>query len=379
MGLAALPVWAQQPVVVGSVMPLSGNLADLAAELRKALLLWQEEVNEAGGLLGRRVELRLLDDQSEATATGRLYDQLIRDNVDVLIGPLGSAASLGAAAAAERARRVLVNATGNSRNTQRVGYRYTFQVTAPLAAYAAGALDVARTLGIKRIALHARDDPTSREMATRAREEALKQGLVPGEVEAYAADNDDFMPQAKRAQAAGAEAWIAFGLPQDAAEMVKSFKKVRFAPRLFVAQGASDPDFIKRVGQDAESVIGILPYDRRTATPANRRFVEAFAKKWSAEPSQSAAEGYAAGKVLEEGVKRAGSLEPEKLREALAALDIETPLGRYKVDRDGVQQGVQPLLTQIQRGRRVVIWPEALAGAKPVLPYPAWETRKLLK
>jgi hypothetical protein len=40
---------------------------------------------------------------------------------------------------------------------------------------------------------------------------------------------------------------------------------------------------------------------------------------------------------------------------------------------------VQPLLTQIQRGRRVVIWPEALAGAKPVLPYPAWETRKLLK
>jgi len=378
--LAALPALAQQsPIIVGAVLSLSGNLADLAADLRKALLLWQEEVNEAGGLLGRRVELQLLDDQSEATSTGRLYEHLVRNKVDVLIGPLGSAASMGAASAAERGRRVLINATGSSRSAQRVGYRYTFQVPAPLATYATGAFELARNLGIKRLSLHARDDPTAREMATRARDEALKQGFVPGEVEIYAADSDDFLPQAKRAQADGAEAWIAFGLPQDAAEMVKSLRKLRFAPRLFVAQGASDPDFIKRVGQDAENVIGILPYDRRAAMPANRRFVDAFTKKWSAEPSQSAAEGYTAGKVLEEGVRRAGSLEPEKLREALAALEMETPLGQYKVDRDGVQQGVRPLLTQIQRGRRVVIWPEALAGAKPVLPYPAWDTRKPLK
>jgi len=377
--LAALAAIAQQPVTVGAVLPLSGNLSDLAAELRKALLLWQEEVNEAGGLLGRRVELRLLDDQSEASATGRLYEQLVREKADLLIGPLGSAASMGAAAVAERSRRVLVNTTGTSRLAQRAGYRYTFQIPAPLASYASGAFDLARGLGIKRIVLLARDDPTSREIATRARDEALKQGFAPGEVEIYAPDNDDFAAQARRAKAADAEAWIAFGLPQDAAEMVKSFRKLRFAPRLFVAQGAAQPDFVKRVGQDAEYAIGILPYDRRTAVPANRRFAEAFAKRWSAEPTEVAAEGYAAGKVLEEAVRRAGSLEPEKLREALAALELETPLGRYKVDRDGAQLGVQPLLTQIQRGRRVVVWPEALAAAKPVLPYPAWDTRKPLK
>jgi branched-chain amino acid transport system substrate-binding protein len=323
--------------------------------------------------------LRLLDDQSESASSGRLYEQLIDDKADVLMGPLGSAASMGAAGAAERNRHVLINATGNSRSSQRPGYRYVFQIAAPLASYASGAFELARGLGVKRVTLLARDDPTSRELGSRARELALKLGLVPGEVEIYAPDSDDFAPQAKKAQVAGSQAWIAFGLPQDAAEMVKSLKKLRFAPRLFVAQGATEPDFVKRVGQDAEYAIGILPYDRRSALPANRRFAEAFAKRWSAEPSQVAAEGYAAAKVLEEGVRRAGALEPLKLREALSALELDTPLGRYKVDADGVQQGVPALLTQIQRGRRVVVWPEPLATAKPLLPYPAWEERKPIK
>ncbi len=90
---------AQAPVTVGVVMPQSGILADIAADLRKSLLLWQEDVNAGGGLLGRHVELRLLDDRSEASEVSKLYEGLILEHkADLLIGPLGSAASLGAAA-----------------------------------------------------------------------------------------------------------------------------------------------------------------------------------------------------------------------------------------------------------------------------------------
>src|SRR5512135_2651950 len=81
---------APPPLLVGSGMPQSGILADIAADSRKALLLWQEEVNAAGGLLGRRVELQILDDGSEAAAAGKLYEQLILERkADLLIGPLG--------------------------------------------------------------------------------------------------------------------------------------------------------------------------------------------------------------------------------------------------------------------------------------------------
>jgi branched-chain amino acid transport system substrate-binding protein len=226
--------------------------------------------------------------------------------------------------------------------------------------------------------LLARDDPSAREMAGRTREDAALQGFSVGEVEAYAQGTVDFTSQVAKARTTGVEAWIAFGLPQDAAEMVKSLRRLGYAPRLFIAQGAADPDFIKRVGQDAEYAVGIAPYDRRARTRGNAQFAAAYAKKWSAEPGHLAAEGYAAAKILEEAVRRAGSLEQEKLRDALTALETETPLGPYKVERTGAQVAARPLLVQVLRGRLEFIWPEAYATAK-WQPYPVWESRKPMK
>lgn len=377
--VCAAPAFAQQPILIGAAMPQSGLLADVAADLRKGLLLWQDEVNAGGGLLGRRVELLLLDDRSEPAIVGKLYEQLIfQHKADLLIGPLGSAASLGAAAVAERNRRVLVNSTGASRAVHRSALRYVFQTATPLSAYSAGPFELARGLGVERVMVLAREDPGAREMGRRAHENAAAAGLSTGPVEIYSAGSTDFAPQVARARQSGAQGWIAYGLPQDAAEMVKNFRRLGFAPRLFVAQGAADPDFVKRVGQDAEYAVGIVAYDRRAATRGNPEFIQAYAKKWSVEPGLLAAEGYAAAKVLEEAVRRADALDTDKLREALAALETETPLGGYKVDRDGVQLAARPLLVQILRGRREIVWPEAFATTR-LQPYADWETRKPLK
>lgn len=378
--LAMAPAWAEErPVVVGAVLPQTGILADLAADLAKALLLWQEQVNAAGGLLGRRVELQLVNDGSEVAAAGRLYEKLIHEHkADLLIGPFGSAASLVAAGVAERNRRVLVNATGAARVVQKAGYRYVFQVAAPLGGYGAGAVELARREGLRRLMVLARSDALWREMAGGARAEAEKLGLSAGTVELHAPGTTDFAPQIARARASGVEAWIAFGQAQDAAEMIKSFRRLAYAPRLFVAQGAAQPGLLELVGQDAEYAIGISPYELRTATRGNAEFVRAYLQKWSAEPGQLATEGYAAGRVLEEAVRGAGALDQERIRVALAALETGTPLGPYKVDANGVQIAAKPLLVQILRGRREIVWPDALATAKLRLPYPAWEERKPL-
>jgi len=380
MLIAALPALAQPlPILVGAAVPQSGIFADLAAGLRQALLVWQAEVNAGGGLNGRRVELKLLDDRSESLAAGRLYDQLIVEHkADLLIGPFGSAATLGAAGAAERNRRVMLNGTGAARSVQKSRNRYVFQSAAPFAGYGAGALALARSQGVTRIVLLARDDPGAREMASRTREAAIGQGYAADSVEIYPAGARDFLPLVARARAADADAWVAFGLPRDAAEMVKAFQKAGYAPRVFVAQGAAQPAFVAGVGQAAEYSVGIAPYDPRARTRGNAAFVEAYRRMWSAEPDPIAAEGYAAAKVLEEAVRRAGSLDQEKLREALSMLETETPIGAYKVDRSGAQLAARPLLLQVQRGRREVIWPEAYATAA-WQPYPAWEARKPLQ
>ena len=98
MAAAAVTIASAQeaPLVVGTVVSQTGSQAAIAAGYRKGLLLWQDEVNAAGGVLGRTVELRLSDDRSEAARAGIAYAELIRDGAQLLIGPYGSAATLAA-------------------------------------------------------------------------------------------------------------------------------------------------------------------------------------------------------------------------------------------------------------------------------------------
>ncbi len=378
--LALVPLCAlaqTSPVVVGAVISQTGDLADLASGYRKGLLLWQEDVNASGGLLGRRVELRLFDDRSEANRTGPLYARLIsEDQADVLIGPFGSAATIGAAAVAERNRRVLLNATGATLSVLGAGHGYVFQVAAPYAAYGEELLGLLRAAGLRRLYVLARDDPASREMSQRFVERAPRYGLAAGSVVEYPGTTPDFAPQVAAARAAAAEAWIAFGGETDAAAMVKTLKRLGYAPKLFFVRGAADARFLRDVGQDAEYTLAASPYEPDFATPGDVLFAQAYAARWSSPPGLAAAQAYAAGQVLEQAVQRARSLEQDKLRAALASLEGGTVLGRYEIDlATGEQLGARPPVVQILKGRREVVWPRARATARWQLPYPGWDKR----
>ena len=373
--LAWLPAaHGENPLVLGAVVSQSGPLAELAADYRKALLLWQEQVNAGGGLLGRRIELRLLDDASSAPRNAQLYDELIRDKADALIGPYGSAASLMAAAEAERARRVIVNGSAPARALHRRAPRYVFQASVPYSAFGERAVEAAKDAGMKSVFIVTRDDPGAREMAEAARQAALELGLKTGEIEIYSGGAADFAPQIARARAAQADAWLDFGEARDAAATVRSFKKLGYAPKFFFARAAADPKFVAFVGQDAEFTLAALEYDTRLETPGNAEFVKAFSAKWSVQPGPAAAEGYAAATVIAQALQRAAIADQEKLRSALSRLEIETVLGPYKVDPSGAQVATKPALVQIGRGK-----PQLLAAGSPPAPYPQWNERKRLK
>jgi branched-chain amino acid transport system substrate-binding protein len=369
------------PLVVGAVVSQTGAHADLADGYRKGLLLWQEEINAKGGLLGRNVELVILDDRSEASRAGPLYVQLIGEHkAEALIGPYGTAATMIASAEAETARRVMVSGAGWSRAVHKRAPRFVFQASVPYAAYGDAAVAMAKEQGNVSAAILARDDPADREMAAGAKEAALKLGIKSDDVLVYSGGTTDFESQAINAQAGDAQAWIAFGEVRDAAAMVNTLKRLGYAPRFFFVRGASDAALVSLLGQDAEFALGATEYDTRFTTPGNDQFVKSYRAKWSAAPGPAAAEGYAAATVLAEGLRRAGTTDPEKLRAVLASLAVATVLGEYKVDRlTGEQTGESPALTQILKGRPQLVWPASVGTGKPVLPYPQWHERRLLK
>jgi branched-chain amino acid transport system substrate-binding protein len=380
LALCLAPAQAQNALVVGATVSQTGAHADLAADYGRALELWRDQVNAAGGLLGRPVALRLLDDGSDAGRAGALYRQLIAEKAEVLVGPYGTAATLMAAAEAESAQRVLVNGAGWSRAVHSRKPRYVFQSAVPYSAYGKAALELAHRQGIRNVLILARDDPASAEMGAAALDAAARLGIVAGAVQTYPGTTVDFATWVARARAANAQAWIAFGEARDAADMVKSFRRLDFAPALVLIRGAADPKLIELLGQDAEYLVGELAYDARAPRPGNEAFAKAFRAKWSRAPGAAAAEGYAAATVLAEGLRGAGTSNAQKLRAALAALRTQSVLGDYRVDADtGEQLAAAPLLEQIVQGRREIVSPPTLASQKTVLPYAPWHERRRLK
>ncbi len=348
----------------------TGAQAPAAADYAKGIELWRDEVNAAGGLLGRVLELRVLDDASQAVNAVPLYARLIREHkADLLIGPYGSAATLVAAAEAERARRVMANGAGPAAVIHGRAPRYVFQTAIPYSAYGRIVLPVAAEAGYRKLFIVARDDAASHEMAQAAQRAAGKDFSV--ELEVYRPGTLDFAAFVAKARASGAQGWIAFGDVREAAEMVKVFKKLDYAPELFFARAAAHPRFIALLGQDAEWSLGAVDFDPRFGEAA-RVFTKAFTAKWTVPPGLAAAQGYSAGVVLGAAVRQAGTLDQEKLRAVLAKLEVPTPLGSYKVaPQNGTQIGATPTLVQIRKGR--------LDDGAPLLPYPQWNERALIR
>jgi len=104
-------------------------------------------------------------------------------------------------------------------------------------------------------------------------------------------------------------------------------------------------------------------------------FFDSYKKEFGHEPSYHSAAGYAGCMIYVEGVKRAGSIDADKVRDALLKLDMKTMFGEYKVDQDGFQVAHKMVLFQWHEGRKLTVWPDELSAAKPHFPTPPWNQR----
>jgi len=147
--------------------------------------------------------------------------------------------------------------------------------------------------------------------------------------------------------------------------------------------------FHEILGRDAEFVYGAAPWLPELVEvragglipvarqyPGAREFVEAYRSAFpGADLSVNSAAAYGACQVLVEAVRRAGSVDNGKVRDAISQMDYNTVYGRFQVDRDGLQVGHKNVLFQWQDGKRAIVWPEELAPAAPRFPTPPWGQR----
>lgn len=370
------PAGDKPPLLIGGSVAQTGLLSDLAREYIKGLELWQEDVNARGGLAGRRVELRLFDDASGARRAADVTEVLItEDKVELLFGPFGSPATLEAAMIAERAHRIMLNATGSAPNIHKKTLRYVFQLPPPHAEQALPVLKLAAMLGARKIMVYAGKGTGG--ALGRLKEEAKLAGvdmIESGGLPAPLVNPPNYPPLIAKIDPRSV--LLVFDEVPRLADLLHEMKLAGFRPAAFIAPNVVQADYIKRVGMDAEYSFGLSAYEPRAHTRGNAEFVRLFQAKHKQPPDANAASGWAAGQLLEAAVARTGSTETEPLRDALAKLETETVLGAYKVNENGAQLAASTMLVQILKGRREVIWPEAYRSAEAVLSPPPWPKRR---
>jgi len=373
----AAPAQAADPVRIGVALSQTGNLADSAAPYFRGLDLWREQANARGGLAGHPIEFVVYDDRSDPATAARLYEKLITDDkVNLMMSSLGSATAATGSAVAEKHKMVMINAGGAAEAIQQRGFKYVFQTAARISSYADGIMPMIEKYKFKSIALVSRDYAAARDISKAIKEQIKDKDVKIVIDEYFPAGTADFSSQIAKGQQLQPDLWIGLLYPSEAIETVRQFHSMNYMPKLFIANGVSQDDFITSAGKDAEYALGMSLYEPSLPSEGNKEFVKTYRAKYNADPGYYSAFGFVGGTVLEAAVKQAGSIDTEKVREVLTTLKLGTVMGKHEVDpKTYMQIGVKGLVVQVQNGKREVVWPEEYKTAEPKLPIPAWDKR----
>jgi branched-chain amino acid transport system substrate-binding protein len=372
-----------EPIRIGASLPLTGDFAEPGEAARRGYEVWMEMVNEAGGLLGRPVEMVIKDDQSDQNLVVTDYNALIdQDQVDLLLGTFSSLLNIPASAVAERAQMVYVEPAGGSPDMFNRGFEYLFfaqQATAPHQAdlfseWVAGLPEGERPATGAYIAA---DDPFGAPVAEGIQEQLEAAGVETVYSEIYPPETVNFDAIASAIASAKPDV-IAQGSAglQDGVNLITALSAAGYSPKqMFQASTPSFADqYSDAIGiENTEGVFFAVSYHVDAETPGNAEFLEAYRAKFDEDPAEDAADAFAAAQVLQAAVEAVGSIDDQAaLKDWLHENSVETILGELSWDETGAPEQAF-LLAQWQNGNEEIVLPDEVATSDTIVnPKPPW-------
>jgi branched-chain amino acid transport system substrate-binding protein len=378
----ALLIWdpaaAQAPIKIGASLSLTGSYAALGQNQQRGYQLCAKHVNEKGGVLGRKVEFVLYDDQSQGATGVRLYERLItEDKVDVIMGPYSSAITEAVANVNEKYKMPMVAPMASTTSIFRKGRKFIFMVQSSAEVYLEGLIDMAAKRGLRTVALINEDTLFPKATVEGTKDLAKQKGLQVVFVEAYPKGHTDFSAILTKIRTANPDVLGAATYFDDAVAITRQMKELNVNPKMFgVTVGGDLPKFYELLGKNGEFIYGATQWEPELPYPGAKEFTESYKKEFpGADLSYHSAGGYAGCQILVDAIKRARSLDGEKIRAEIAKMDLTTVYGGFKVDEGGFQVSHKMVVFQWQEGKKVIVWPDELAGGKARFPTPPWTQR----
>jgi len=368
--LTVLPTSAGESIRIGLTLGITGKYSEMSDKQMKGFKLWESDVNKRGGLLGKKVRVIIYDDKSDPLTAKSLYEHLIlNDKVDLVFGPYSSEITEAVLPITEKHGYPLLVSGASADRLWQKGYKYVFGVYSLASKYSVGFLELLVKNDLQDVAIVYADDSFSLDIANGTKKWAERFGLKVVLFEGFKEGTENLDTVAKKAMASKAKVLIVCGHFNESVKIRKSIKKINWQPKAYFASvGPAMPAFQANLKSDANYAFSSSQWEHSEETTilGSNEFYHAYTHTYNETPSYHAATAYASGQILEAAIKNARSIERKKLRAVLLSLDTITIMGRYGVDKKGMQIKHISVIVQWQNGEKKIVWPEGLKTANPI-------------
>ncbi|HEY7870967.1 MAG TPA: amino acid ABC transporter substrate-binding protein [Methylomirabilota bacterium] len=389
---------AGKPIRIGFGMALTGGLAGNGQGALLAMQIWRDDVNKAGGLLGRPVELIHYDDQTNPATVPGIYTKLLDvDKVDLVVSGYGTNL-IAPAMPIMIERKLLFMGLFGLGNNQKHKYSRYFQIAPngpdPTGSFSEGFFELASKQNPKpkTVALVSADAEFAQNAIVGAREHVKRQGFQTVYDKSYPPNTVDFSPIVRAIKATNPDIVFVASYPPDSTGMILAAHEIGLEPKLF-GGGMVGLHFTSLLTKLGPKLNGIVDYGFWVPEPTMKfPGVDDFLKKYQPAAVKAGVDplgfylppwAYAMMQVLGAAIEGTKGLDQGKLADYIHATEFNTIVGKVKFGPDGEWAKHRTVAMQFQNikgndaeqfrqaGKQVVIWPDEFKSGKLIYPYSA--------
>ncbi len=374
------------PIVIGTSLSLTGDFSADGQAFKNGYEFWASQVNAHGGLLGRQVQIKILNDNSSPTQVVTNYQTLINtDHVALTFGPFSSLLTAPAAAVAHRYGYAFVEGAGGAPIVFAQKLNNVFDVSLPVAneldPFTVWVHSLSASQRPATAAYPKADDPFAIPQVQRTQTLLQPMGVKTAYSKVFPEEVADYQAPADSVAHSQAQAVVlgSTDVPTVSAFM-STFEQQHFNPKIFIAAAGPDQGgaFTSAVG--TKNANGMLVPDAwypGSANPLSKTMVQAYVAKYGGNPSDinaDVAEAYSVGEVIDQAVTHLHSLSNAKIISYLhTGVTLQSVQGPVKFNELGENLVATAFIFQWQNGKFVQVLPASAAGSVKIeYPKPAW-------
>lgn len=369
-------------VKIGVISSFTGTQAAFGEAHKHGYEIALDEINNQGGIDGKKVELDYYDDQSKPDIAVQGVSKLVdQDQTPIILGSYSSESTKAIIGPVNKSEVPLIIPTATADNVMDSHSPWVFRICAGANDYARTTIAFLKDNGAPKTMAIIYENTNFGQSNMKAMTAAAQAaGIKLVAVESYEAKSPDYKAVLQRVKAANPEVIYLCSYLLDAVTLMRQAQEIDLNPRYYTSAGtgfaaAEFPTADKGAGKNAEYTFSVSQWLPEAKWQGGKEFDAEFFKRYGSHPAYHAIQAYETLHVAAEAIKNAKSTDSAKIRDAIKSLDLKmTPFGPVKFDANGQNQH-PVLITQVLGGKYRVVYPADAADSKPVIPAPRWSQR----